>query len=96
MPIFGRYEIVEEVHGSATGMVGRAKLVDGRHATFAVKLFHPVGLEDDELHWETQSFLERVRTQQQAAESGKSGVWARILHQGTTPGAPITSRITIR
>lgn len=86
MPIFGRYEVVEEVHASAAGMVARAKLVDGRHASFAVKLFHPVGLEDDELHWETQSFLERVRTQQQAAGYRMPGHWGVIRHQGTTPG----------
>ncbi len=86
MPIFGRYEVIEELHATAAGSVSRAKPVDGRNPAFVVKLFHPTGVEDDELHWETQSFLERVRTQQNLAKLPPPTNWAAIRQHGTTPG----------
>jgi len=40
MPIFGRYEVVEQLHAGPAASVSRAKLVDGRGAHFVVKVAH--------------------------------------------------------
>ena len=86
MPILGRYEVVQELYATPSGSVSCAKLVDGRQPSFVVKIFQPAGVEDDELHFERQTFQERVRTQQQVSTSAPDAHWAVIRHHGTTPG----------
>lgn len=85
MPIFGRYEVVSELHAGTPASVFRAKLVVGRHAQFAVKLLQHDDLEAEELRQKVDAFLEQARAQKQAGANLQDN-WATIHHFAKTPG----------
>jgi formylglycine-generating enzyme required for sulfatase activity len=85
MPILGRYEVVSELHAGTPASVFRAKLVEGRHAVFAIKLLQLEALEGDALQEAIAGFLERARVQKQAGAQPEKP-WATIHHFAKTPG----------
>ncbi len=85
MPIFGRYEVVSELHAGTPASVFRAKLVIGRHAQFVVKLLQHEDLESQPLRQDVEVFLEQARAQKQAG-ADPLGNWASIHHFAKTPG----------
>jgi formylglycine-generating enzyme required for sulfatase activity len=85
MPIFGRYEVVEQLHAGPAGSVSRAKLVDGRGAHFVVKVAQFDEADGESLRQHVEDFLDRARTQRQAAAAADTH-WARIYHSAKIPG----------
>jgi formylglycine-generating enzyme required for sulfatase activity len=82
---FGKYEVVTELHSGESGAVFSARAVGGgREIKYAVKTFNPHTLDLDEQFYESQSFVERARVQQQVSEAG-SPHWAPIHDTGTSP-----------
>jgi formylglycine-generating enzyme required for sulfatase activity len=85
MPIFGRYEVVSELHAGTPASVFRAKLVDGKTPHFVVKLAQFEEAEPELLRQEVAAFFERVRAQKQSG-ANPNGHWAFIHHFAKTPG----------
>ena len=85
MPIFGRYEVVEQLHAGPAASVSRAKLVDGRGAHFVVKVAHFDDADAENLRQRVEDFLDQARTQRQASAAAETH-WARIYHSAKIPG----------
>ena len=85
MPIFGRYEVVSELHAGSPASVYRAKLADGRTAHFVVKLLQCDDSDPEVLRQNVDAFLERARAQKQAGANPADN-WASIHHFARTPG----------
>jgi hypothetical protein len=81
---FGKYEVVTELHSTERTSVFSARAAGAREIKYAIKTFHPSTLDQDEQFWESQSFTERAKVHQRAAEAG-GGHWSAVYEIGTSP-----------